>query len=105
MYAFDDGRSFFNLPIHFKSQVHPYTFRNEDQFLAFDYGTDPYKEYEMFISLGVDGLFTDFPGSFSNYLELMEEKECEGDDALKSSSSVGIVMLSIVLSSVFADNN
>jgi glycerophosphoryl diester phosphodiesterase len=41
--------------------VHPYTFRNEDVFLAFDYNGDPKKEYEQFIELGVDGYFTDFP--------------------------------------------
>ena len=40
--------------------VHPYTFRNEEVFLAADYDT-PEDEYEQFISLGVDGFFTDFP--------------------------------------------
>lgn len=40
--------------------VHPYTFRDEDVFLAPDYDT-PEDEYEQFISLGVDGFFTDFP--------------------------------------------
>jgi len=43
--------------------VHPYTFRNEDTFLASDYNGDPVAEYEQFFSLGVDGLFTDFPGT------------------------------------------
>lgn len=54
---------------NFDTQVHPYTFRNENQFLAFDYGVDPYREYETFVELGVEGLFTDFPWSFSNYLK------------------------------------
>ncbi|WP_017301148.1 esterase-like activity of phytase family protein [Nodosilinea nodulosa] len=42
-------------------QVHPYTFRNEERYLASDYQGDPNKEYEQFISLGVDAYFTDFP--------------------------------------------
>ncbi|MBW4672454.1 MAG: esterase-like activity of phytase family protein [Cyanomargarita calcarea GSE-NOS-MK-12-04C] len=43
--------------------VHPYTFRNEGFFLASDYNGDPKKEFEQFINLGVDGYFTDFPGT------------------------------------------
>ncbi|MCU0526482.1 MAG: esterase-like activity of phytase family protein [Elainella sp. Prado103] len=43
--------------------VHAYTFRNEGRFLASDYQGNPNKEYEQFISLGVDGYFTDFPGT------------------------------------------
>ena len=49
--------------------VHPYTFRNENQFLPLelrsgpvlsDYG-DAFGEYEQFYELGVDGLFSDNP--------------------------------------------
>ena len=49
--------------------VHPYTFRNENQFLPLelrsgpvlsDYG-DAFSEYEQFYGLGVDGLFSDNP--------------------------------------------
>jgi glycerophosphoryl diester phosphodiesterase len=43
--------------------VHAYTFRNEGRFLAADYNGNPNKEYEQFINLGVDGYFTDFPGT------------------------------------------
>ena len=47
--------------------VVPYTFRNENAFLPLDFrrGTDPaqygnaFAEYELFFSLGVDGLFSD----------------------------------------------
>ncbi|PSB02452.1 glycerophosphodiester phosphodiesterase family protein [Merismopedia glauca] len=41
--------------------VHPYTFRNEDRYLAADYQGNPLLEYKQFFKLGVDGLFTDFP--------------------------------------------
>ncbi|MFB2936282.1 glycerophosphodiester phosphodiesterase [Aerosakkonemataceae cyanobacterium BLCC-F154] len=41
--------------------VHPYTFRNENQYLAPDYNHNPEAEYEQFFSLGVDGVFSDFP--------------------------------------------
>ncbi|KAI6676901.1 hypothetical protein NL676_037697 [Syzygium grande] len=45
-------------------QVHPYTFRNENSFLHFDFHQDPYIEYDYWINkMGVDGLFTDFTGS------------------------------------------
>lgn len=40
--------------------VHPYTFRNEAQYLAPDYNNSPEAEYEQFFQLGVDGLFSDF---------------------------------------------
>jgi glycerophosphoryl diester phosphodiesterase len=40
--------------------VHPFTFRNEGQFLASDYGANPGEEYLQFYCLGVDGLFSDF---------------------------------------------
>ncbi|WP_414527011.1 phytase [Nodularia chucula] len=43
--------------------VHPYTFRNEGPFLAADYNGNPELEYRQFIGLGVDGYFTDFPGT------------------------------------------
>jgi glycerophosphoryl diester phosphodiesterase len=42
-------------------KVHPYTFRDEPQFLAKDYGTDAAAEYLQFFRLGVDGVFSDFP--------------------------------------------
>jgi glycerophosphoryl diester phosphodiesterase len=40
--------------------VHPYTFRNEQRRLAFDYGGNPVNEYLRFYEAGVDGLFSDF---------------------------------------------
>jgi glycerophosphoryl diester phosphodiesterase len=43
--------------------VHAYTFRNEDRYLAPEYNGNPEAEYEQFFSLGLDGLFSDFPGT------------------------------------------
>ncbi|MGZ3772333.1 MAG: glycerophosphodiester phosphodiesterase [Pseudobdellovibrionaceae bacterium] len=40
--------------------VHPYTFRNEPQYIAPDYHENPLAEYQQFFNLGVDGLFSDF---------------------------------------------
>jgi glycerophosphoryl diester phosphodiesterase len=40
--------------------VHPYTFRDEPQFLAPEYRLDPVQEYLQFFKLGVDGVFSDF---------------------------------------------
>lgn len=43
--------------------VHLYTLRNEGRFLASNYNNNPELEYRQFIELGVDGYFTDFPGT------------------------------------------
>jgi glycerophosphoryl diester phosphodiesterase len=43
--------------------VHAYTFRNEARYLAADYQGNPESEFRQFINLGVDGYFTDFPGT------------------------------------------
>jgi glycerophosphoryl diester phosphodiesterase len=42
-------------------QVHPWTFRSDERFLAPEYGGDPIREYAQFFALGVDGVFSDFP--------------------------------------------
>jgi glycerophosphoryl diester phosphodiesterase len=41
--------------------VHLWTFRSDGTFLAPDYDGDPEREYDQFFSIGVDGLFSDFP--------------------------------------------
>jgi len=41
--------------------VHVWTLRSEPVFLSPVYGGDPKKEYLQFASLGVDGIFGDFP--------------------------------------------
>ncbi|MFZ9872575.1 MAG: glycerophosphodiester phosphodiesterase [Steroidobacteraceae bacterium] len=41
--------------------VHPWTFRNETAHLLADYDGNPLAEYRDFITLGVDGVFSDFP--------------------------------------------
>jgi glycerophosphoryl diester phosphodiesterase len=41
--------------------VHVWTLRSEDTFLSPSYEGDPRREYEQLASLGVDGMFTDFP--------------------------------------------
>jgi len=49
-------------------RVHPYTFRNEDEFLNFDYEVDPYEELQVFSDMKIDGYFTDFPKTLSRFL-------------------------------------
>ena len=47
-------------------QVHPYTHRNEEQFLTLDAEGNfqtPEEEIEQYIEVGFDGFFTDFPGT------------------------------------------
>ncbi len=50
-------------------QVHPYTFRDEANFLATNYNGNPEAEYDQFFSLGVDGLFSDNPATALKVLE------------------------------------
>ena len=60
------GRTDFAERAHsFGLKVHTFTMRNEDRFLAWDYGQDPYNEYLDYLQLNVDGIFTDFPDILS----------------------------------------
>lgn len=58
-------------------RVHPYTLRNEYQYLAWDYGQDPVNEYEDLFRMGIDGAFTDFPDTYGNFLNHTYYAECE----------------------------
>ncbi|MFL1897464.1 glycerophosphodiester phosphodiesterase [Aquimarina sp. 2-A2] len=48
--------NFVTLAHQFDLQVHPYTFRNEDE----KWSTNPEEEYHLFFDAGVDGVFTDY---------------------------------------------
>ena len=49
-------------------KVFCWTFRNDNNQLLWDYELDPYLEYLDFLAEGVDGLFTDFPGTLEALL-------------------------------------
>jgi len=49
--------------------VHPYTMRNEEQFLALGYASAQ-DEYKALMALGVDGFFTDFPDTAREAISL-----------------------------------
>jgi glycerophosphoryl diester phosphodiesterase len=40
--------------------VHPFTFRDEAEYLTKTYKGDPKAEYKAYFELGTDGVFTDF---------------------------------------------
>ena len=69
--------------------VVPYTFRNENTFLPLDFrrGTDPtaygdaFAEYELFFSLGVDGLFSDNPDTAREARDDFVQAAAEGERA------------------------
>lgn len=64
--------------IHAKNmKIHAYTFRNEDRYLAVDYGQDENLEYQMFEQLGVDGLFTDFAASLHRYIQYTDMAQAD----------------------------
>jgi glycerophosphoryl diester phosphodiesterase len=52
--------------------VHTWTFRNETQFLASNYGANPIEEYLQYYCLGIDGLFSDFPDTAVTALTLIQ---------------------------------
>jgi glycerophosphoryl diester phosphodiesterase len=54
--------------------VHTWTFRNEDCFLPLDFQGNPQGEYELFFSLGVDGVFSDYPDTASAVKENLRFK-------------------------------
>ncbi|KAI7729057.1 hypothetical protein M8C21_004324 [Ambrosia artemisiifolia] len=61
-------------------EVHSYTFRNENKYLHFNFSQDPYVEFEYWINtMGIDGLFTDFPGSLHRYQEWTSSSSDELD--------------------------
>ncbi|XP_058761399.1 glycerophosphodiester phosphodiesterase GDPD6 [Vicia villosa] len=65
-------------------QVHPYTYRNENKYLHFNFSQDPYKEYDYWINnIGVDGLFTDFTGSLHNFQEWTAPNHQDSNTASK----------------------
>jgi glycerophosphoryl diester phosphodiesterase len=62
--------------------VHPYTFRDEPQYLSATYRGDPRAEYRAYFSLGVDGLFTDFSTTAREVLdEWLKEKRAGAQPA------------------------
>jgi glycerophosphoryl diester phosphodiesterase len=60
--------------------VHPYTFRNEQRRLAYDYAGNPINEYLRFYELGVDGVFSDFPDTAFTARELFWLQTSEEDE-------------------------
>ena len=54
---------------HHSLAVHPWTLKNEDKYLPWDYGQDPRNEYQDFLDLAADGIFTDHPGSYKQFLD------------------------------------
>ena len=54
-------------------QIEAWTFRDEPQFLAEQYGRDPQKELCHFINLGVDALISDFPGTAVHARDRLQE--------------------------------
>jgi len=79
-------------------KVHAFTFRNENQFLAFDYGQDAYNEYQLLEEQGIDGFFTDFPASMTNYLRYTR-------NAAGSATQFSTVLLiSLIMSYLFTWN-
>jgi glycerophosphoryl diester phosphodiesterase len=69
--------------------VHTYTFRNEARRLVADYNGNPAEEYKTFINAGVDGFFSDFPGTADlvrDQLTSREVRSPSNPDVLKKTT-------------------
>ena len=53
--------------------VHVYTFRNEYMHLVWEYGQDPYTEYDFYLSMGIDGYFSVFPRTAKQFFDWKKE--------------------------------
>ena len=53
--------------------VHAYTFRNEYMNLVWEYGQDPYTEYDFYLNMGLDGYFSEFPRTLRQFLQWKAE--------------------------------
>ena len=49
--------------------VHVYTFRNEYMHLVWEYGQDSYTEYDFYLSMGIDGYFSEFPRTARQFFD------------------------------------
>ena len=53
--------------------LHVYTFRNEYMNMEWDFGQDPYNEYDLYLTLGIDGYFSEFPLTARQFLTWKRE--------------------------------
>ena len=69
--------SFLYLQLHSHGlSVFSWTFRNEyEELSSWDDGQDPYVEYQRFLDVGLDGYFTDFPGSLRRFFDAKENAQ------------------------------
>jgi glycerophosphoryl diester phosphodiesterase len=64
-------------------QVHPYTFRNEAQYLAYDFNVSARAEYDVFFKeMGIDGAFTDNAATMVDYLKQAKLEGYEFDQCI-----------------------
>ena len=54
--------------------VHIYTLRNEYMNMEWDFGQDPYNEYDFYLNLGIDGYFSEFPKTARQFLTWKREE-------------------------------
>lgn len=76
-------------------QVHAYTFRNEDSYLAWTWAQDPFPELFAFLQReGVDGVFSDFPATAAAYRARAQHGVLETlDIATQPGSSLACISL------------
>jgi hypothetical protein len=70
-------------------QVHAYTFRNEDTYLAWTWAVDPMPELLAFVDKeGIDGLFTDFTDTAVAFMHRLARGDIDTIDILTEPSAL-----------------
>ena len=64
--------------------VHPYTFKSDLQYLHHAYGGNAMLEYALFLSLGIDGCFSDFPSHAAFAHRVYHKFFSQGTDGQRS---------------------
>lgn len=81
-------------------QVHVWTLRNEDRYLAWDFEQDVYMAFEFFVGQQVDGLFTDFPQALTNYLDQLYAPRSVDAAVISAHSAAATFIMTFKLTAV-----
>ena len=77
--------------------VHVFTFRNEPAYLNWDDGQDYQNELQRFLDLGIDGFFSDFAQTLSNFFKNKTDPKNSSNCLHASTKSLLIWGLSLLV--------
>ena len=78
--------------------THVYTFAHDEDHFPWNYGKDPYLEYQFYADMGIDGFFTDFPATAKRFLEARSYRSGNiNSAALKKYDTKFFYLISVLL--------